>query len=428
MKSPYLLAFVLLIFNQSLFSQEKAFDENGIAREMVLDENIKTIRLYRQGWINSYPIMTVSSNLPLILDFDELSEYENTFSYMFIHCDANWQQSGLYDQEYQEGYATNRINDYESSFNTYYNFVHYSLSVPNNDIRLTQSGNYLLIVFRDDDPEEIVFTRRFMISEAAVQINATAKRPILSEYRDNSHEIDVTIDHSNFKINDPYSESTLSIYQNGVWDYNVTGLKPLFINPDELIYDYQKENIFMAGNEYRMFSTKTSNVRGIHIQNIEYLPPYMHFELKTDEANPAYLYFEKEDLNGKLFIDNTNGDEADLDADYVYVHFNLKMPLRLDLGEVYIAGALTNWQFNELNKMLYNAEEGMYHGSLLLKQGIYNYRYMFLPNNSSKFDISELEGSHFETENEYLILFYYQGPGDRHDRLVGHQIIHSNER
>jgi len=114
-----------------------------------------------------------------------------------------------------------------------------------------------------------------------------------------------------------------------------------------------------------------------------------------------------------------------VDSDYVFVHFRLDMPLPLE-GSVYIAGALTNWQFDDLSRMEYSDQDQAYKKSLLLKQGVYNYRYLFLPSFSEHFDMAEIEGSHFETGNEYLILFYHRPPGTRYDRLLGHQVVHSN--
>ncbi len=425
-KAVFILLLVLNISgSQIIFGQDGAFDEKGVAREMVLDESIRTIQLYREGWITSYPIMTMDSDVPLVLEFDELTNEVNVFSYMVIHCDADWSQSDLYDQEYMVGFFENQIDDYATSFNTYYNYTHFKLTLPNNDIRFTRSGNYLLVVFRDYDQEQIVFTRRFMISQASVGIEAKANRPVLSMYRDDSHEIDITVNTTGYRIDDPFLETTLSIYQNGVWDYEIKGLKPLFVNPGELVYDYQQENVFNAGNEFRMFDTKNTMVRSFYVQNIDYISPYFHFELKADEANKAHLYFDREDINGRFFIESAEGSEPAVDADYVFVHFSLKMPLPLADGDVYIGGALSNWQFTESNKMKYDVGSSAYRGTLLLKQGIYNYRYMFLHNDRKSFDLSEIEGSHYETENEYLILFYHRGPGERYDKLVGHQVIHS---
>ncbi len=419
------IGILLLILSPDTKCQDKVFDKEGIGREVVIDEQIKTIQFYREGWINSYPIMTTSENVPLILEFDELSSDVSNFSYMIYHCNADWKQSDLTEQHYMIGYFENQINEVQASFNTYYSYNHYKLKLPNNDVRFTSSGNYLLVVYRDYDSEEVVFTRRFLISEAAVKINAIVNRPVLSIYRDSGHEIDVTIDHTGYRIDDPFRETTLSIYQNGIWDYEITGLQPLFINPGELVYDYQEENVFPAGNEFRMFNTRSTQVREYHIQDIQYMD-YFHFQLKTDEVNPAYLYFDRDDINGRYFIEAANCSEPELEADYVFVHFTLEMPFPFADGDVYIAGANTNWQFTEMNRMTYDQDLSAYTGTLLLKQGIHNYRYVFLPNGSKTVDISEIEGSHYETKDEYLILMYHRGQGDRYDHLIGHEVVHSN--
>ncbi len=410
-----------------LFAQapEVVFDTHGVAREMVLDEQIKTIQLYREGWINSYPILTMHEQVPLVLEFDEISNSISDLTYIVIHCDANWRRSELMEQEYLDGYFENRIDNVEGSFNTYYNYNHYRLQLPNEDIRFKQSGNYLLVVYRDYDPEQIVFTRRFLVSEAIVTVRANAHRPVLSMYRDNSHEVDVTISHPGYRIDDPFRETSLAIYQNGIWDYGITHLQPLFVNPEELVYDYQEENIFPAGNEFRMFNTRSTQVREYHIAAIDYLD-YFHFHLKTDEPNPSHLYFDRDDLNGKFFIEAANVREPSVEADYVFVHFTLDMPFPLADGDVYIAGATTNWQFTPMNRMEYDTDASAYKSTLLLKQGIHNYRYVFLPDDRNVVDIAEIEGSHYQTKNEYLVLFYHRGQGDRYDRLVGHQVVHSN--
>jgi hypothetical protein len=424
-KFQFTLLFLIVSFTSPCMAQDPFFDEQGIAREVLMDEQFKTIQIYREGWIGSYPIMVMNDMVPLVIEFDELSADISDLYYRIIHCDANWQQSELMEQDYMTGYFENRIDDFSASFNTYFNYYHYRLKLPNEDVSLTRSGNYLLAVYRDGNPDNLVFTRRFLISEAAVNIHAKANRPVLTAYRDNSHEIDITIDHSGFRIDDPFGRTTLSIFQNGIWDFEITGLKPLFINPGELVYDYQEENVFPAGNEFRMFNTRNTQVREYHIAQIDYMD-YFHFHLKDDEFNPPHLYFDREDMNGDFFIEAANVRDPALEADYAYVHFTLNKPRPLTGGDVYIAGALTNWQFTPMNRMEYDHELLAYRGTLLLKQGIYNYRYIFLPEDGDTFDISEIEGSHFQTRNEYLILFYHRDQGDRHDRLVGHQVIHSS--
>jgi hypothetical protein len=405
--------------------QAPCMDQEGVLREVLLLPSIRTIQLYREGWPLSYPVIRLGEDLPLILEFDDLSSGYPALYYTLIHCNADWTVSGLTQQEYLEGYPENEIPGGVPSFNTYTSYMHHTLAIPNEEIRLRVSGNYILLVYRDRDPDHVVFTRRFMVTEGRVNIEAVAGLPVQQKYQGCCHEVDFTVNHSGVVIDDPFSETTAMIFQNGLWDLGVGPLLPSMVNPGQLVYDYHQENIFPGGNEFRFFDTKNTRTPTYYVQRIDFIDPWFHFELKPDEPNPPYLYSYHEDINGRYFIESEGGSSPGVDADYVMVHFRLNMPVQLD-GSVYIAGALTNWQFNDMNRMEYREDEGAYVKSLILKQGVYNYRYLFLPAFSEKFDMGEIEGNHYETENEYLVLFYHRPPGGRYDRLLGHQVVHSN--
>ncbi|MFZ5942330.1 MAG: DUF5103 domain-containing protein [Bacteroidota bacterium] len=425
--SRYLLLLFLpiLMCLSPLEAQEAYLDRDGRARELIAGETIKTVQLYREGWPLSYPVYRTGEDIRLVLGFDELGEEVHSFSYRIAHCNADWTLSSIPEMEYTEGYTENPIRDYAYSFSAYYQYIHYSLLLPNDDIVLTLSGNYLLIVYRDENPDDVVFTKRFMITEGAVDIEATAHRPVLSTYMDCCQEVDVKVHTGNYQIQDPFRDTKLVICQNGLWDYSIQDLKPMIVSPGLLDFDYQEGNIFNGGNEFRFFDTKSTRIPSYYVNDILYISPYFHYELKTDEAKPANNYFYREDLNGRYYIESEGGRNPETDADYVFVHFSLQ-PLLLSGGHIFIAGAFNGWQFNEDNRMDFNSSTGLYEKMLLLKQGMYNYRYVFLPDGSDRFDLSEIEGSHYETENEYLILFYHRRPGERYDRLIGHQVIHSN--
>jgi hypothetical protein len=97
-------------------------------------------------------------------------------------------------------------------------------------------------------------------------------------------------------------------------------------------------------------------------------------------------------------------------------------------GKMYVTGGLTNWSLNDNNQMIYNPEQGQYECTLLLKQGWYNYEYVFLKNGDSEVTSARFEGSHYETENDYLILMYYRNPLDRYDRVIGTKITNTLNR
>jgi hypothetical protein len=83
---------------------------------------------------------------------------------------------------------------------------------------------------------------------------------------------------------------------------------------------------------------------------------------------------------------------------------------------------MTNWNLLPENKMIYNTQSRAYEGSLFLKQGWYNYEYLFMPDSPQGEVRRYFEGSHYEAENEYLILIYYRSRGSRFDRLVGYHV------
>ena len=73
--------------------------------------------------------------------------------------------------------------------------------------------------------------------------------------------------------------------------------------------------------------------------------------------------------------------------------------------------------------MKYNPETHAYEGSQLLKQGAYNYQYLYVAPGSTAGSTAQAEGNYYETENEYLILIYNRAFGERYDKLIGMQLV-----
>lgn len=69
--------------------------------------------------------------------------------------------------------------------------------------------------------------------------------------------------------------------------------------------------------------------------------------------------------------------------------------------------------------MKYNDVLLRYECAPFVKQGLYNYQYVFVPDKKKEIDARMVEGSHFETNNTYTILVYNKEPGIPYDRLVG---------
>ena len=74
------------------------------------------------------------------------------------------------------------------------------------------------------------------------------------------------------------------------------------------------------------------------------------------------------------------------------------------------------------NKLEYVKSASAYKGKILFKQGVFDYYYA-LVDKDDNIDLSAMEGSWFETQNNYMILVYERSFGGRYDKLVGIRII-----
>jgi hypothetical protein len=213
--------------------------------------------------------------------------------------------------------------------------------------------------------------------------------------------------------------------QNYRSDNAITNLKPLYIRNNQLTYNYSQENVFKGGNEFRNFDAKNLRINGIGVANIEFIQPIYHVTLKTDLTREKENYSFENDLNGRYLIKNDRANDPDLESDYIIVHFSLEVTRPLTGGNIYIFGELSDWQCTPENKMTYNSALKLFEGTLMLKQGFYDYQYVYVDKDSQKIDNAFLEGSHVETENDYQVFVYYRGFSSRYDRLIGYRIINS---
>ncbi|WP_167619730.1 DUF5103 domain-containing protein [Maribellus sediminis] len=406
-----------------------AQDGNFYYETAVYKETIKTALMYRTGFVLSNPVMGLNENQSLTFKFDDLDSNVKDYYYTIIHCDADWKESFIPQTDYLDGFADNPITDYAMSFNTTFDYVNYQIEIPNENVKPKFSGNYVLVVFEDNDKEKVVLTQRFQIYESAVTIEGTVRRATFDAFKGTSHEVDFTVHHPKLSILNPREEVKVVIMQNSRWDNAKTDLKPQYVRDGQLIYDYDKENVFKAGNEFRYFDNRTNRMNGENVIATDFMRPYYHKTLATDEIRANKNFFQYKEMNGKYSVESQDQEVRDYDTecDYVFVHFNLPVESPLLGGSVNVFGGLTQWNANKGNEMTYNFDKGEYELTLLLKQGYYNYIYVYVPQGSMTADHTNIEGSFWETENDYQIFVYYRDLAARYDRLVGYRILNSIE-
>jgi hypothetical protein len=380
--------------------------------------DIKTVLLQKNVSIyDPLPVVNLNSGELLQLSFDILSPTNEFFNYTYVHCDRNWRPSNLQQMEYISGRLMGDVTDFKFSTNTYTRYTHYALNFPSADMRLTKSGNYILKIFRNFDEQDLVLTRRFMVLDNQSRITATINSATDPEYRYTHQEVDFTVDYSGFTIPNPFLDVNATILQNNSWENAIYNLKPLFVNNNNLIFNYEDKNIFPGTNEFRFFDIRSLRTFSANVIK-KYTDTVQNAVLRPDEPRFGLNYVRWLDYNGKRVIANDDGRNIVEDGDYAMIHFYFKTGDLSDQGDLYVYGGLTDWQLKEEFKMKYWPDFGMYGVSMLLKQSYYNYHYV-LKDKAGNLDYTLTEGNHQETENDYTIFIYHKNIAYGYDELIG---------
>lgn len=411
---------VVLLNSPGILAQE-AFEDR------VFDENIQAVRLYPGGTDFSTqtnpPVISLNGAAALVLHFDDIAYEAEVFSAKIIHCNVDWTPSRLRDADFLQQYNEFNVNQYDYAINTRVPYIHYTFAIP----RVTKTGNYIIQVYRGRDESQTVFTKKFMVFQNQVSIGAAVVPPSRTQDRMDSQQINVNMNYNNRELFDPLNATKIIIRQNQRDDLAIVGLKPTSIREDRKEIQYQLfdgTNTFSAGNEFRFVDIRFVRTVGRNVTAVRMEEDVVFAEAGIDAPRQGQGYLEYLDLNGQFMIMNAERQNHELESEYILLTLNLKSP---PLPEPpYVLGALTNWGAQPEAKMVYDQKKGMYQSTLFLKQGWYDYQYGL--KTPQGWDTESLEGSHFQTENEYEVFFYYREMGSRYDELIGYTILNPNKR
>jgi len=424
---------LLLFFSYRLFSQKEKPEEDYVNDnalkydDYVYKPNIKTVKTHESTWEYATPIINLNSGEQIELSFDDLDGDKKQYTVTFEHCNSDWTASNLMTSEYLEGYFDINIINFDYSMNTLQKYTHYIVLFPQQNIKFTKSGNYIAYVYLNGEKKDLVLSRRFMVYDNKVNLGHTFRQTVGDEDQFSKQHIDFTINHSNYDITNPYTDLKVVLTQNNRWDNAVSNIKPTFLGIGQLTYSLDDASTFSGGNEFRYFDVRSMKFFTERVKEI-YRDDDLknHIVLNPEEIRAAKPYLYYNDFNGNFVIRNrdTQGNQ-DVEADYVFVDFFLPYPNPEAGGNFYILGKLTDWRMNKKSKMTYNYKRFGYHAQLYLKQGFYNYMIVLSSDTKKGGDESIVEGSHWETENDYCILIYHRKIGTYYDQLIGYKKINS---
>ena len=385
-----------------------------VATEINPPDYIKSITIKGNSQQSELPIIQLGDGI--LLEFDALNGDEDDFYYVIEHYDFDWRKSNLSKPEYLEGFDNQRIQDYENSFNTYQIYSHYKLRVPNKQTkRLLKTGNYMIKIFDEDDT--LMFSRKFIVYQEQALVGVSIKRSRDVKFINQKQSVDFSIVSKDFNFNNPNKTIKTLIIQNNNLNTAISDLKPMYTIGKELIYRYDTESSFWAGNEYLFFDTKDPRSSNAATRYID-LEDLYHNYLYTDINRSQRPYTYNPDINGNFVITALDGDDISIEADYIWVHFYLNSPQVSNNERIHIYGNFNNYDLSEDTEMAFNEESGFYENALLLKQGFYNYKYVVQDANGELIE-GAISGNFDQTENNYKVVVYYRDLGARYDSVIG---------
>lgn len=411
------LVTLLLIFSLPTYAQKKL-----LLQDAVYEENIKTVMLHPPGTglrDNLQPPVAPISRQNLILEFDDIQESKNNYNVRLMHCNADWTKSQLVDLDFMTTYNEFNVNDYQySSSNLFLPYVHYRFQVP--PVKLP--GNYIVLVYRDGNREDIILTARMMIFSSQVSLAANNNMVGNSALTATNQQINFTLNYRDLQVFNAMDNFKVVIRQNQRWDNARFEVKPSFIREDIQQLEYRffdQDKQWLAGNEFRFVDFRSLISPGRNTARIDRSVKPFVLKVQPDKSREGLAYAQYQDLNGNFAIENLDAREATLSGQYIFVDFTLETP-ELKGATVYVMGNYNHYAKTEENRMKWNKATGSYETSIVLKQGWYDYTYYV---ESPTLQATYFEGSHYQTENFYDVLVYYRSLTPMADMLVGYFVV-----
>ena len=425
-------------------------------------ENVRTLRVVRACDVNEAgqvraerPFLVLTDGVvdgsepenTLHVSFDEMSHDVHMYSYTVQMLNVGMSTAsslndgmmqlndGLLSSEYLKGFPTADITDYAHSVNTTREYTHYRFLFPNEDMCLTKSGAYRLTVYEDGDPDKRVAEVDFCVVEPLVQMETKVRANTDIELNGRYQQIDIDVNvgrqHSSVSYQQP-SEFKLIVTQNNRADNSVLLTQPTFVEPHRLRYINNKALIFEGGNEYHHFDAFSCFYSGTGIDRVFHENGDYQVVLFPDHVTHGQ-YIHEFDSDGRFLVNAERTSDSDTEAEYMWVHWTLPMEKPFFDGALYVGGDFFNNQLSLRNRMQYDGDAKCYWLTALVKQGGYDYQYVFVPKEShqpsavsyQKTTSQRVDGSYWQTENEYTVYVFWRPFGARYDRLVGIQTVQS---
>jgi hypothetical protein len=376
-------------------------------------ETVRTVQLYRGTAERDLPIVPLTGEQALTLEFDLLEQTGRPLSVYFIHADRTWKRD-LSPSQALASYHTDRLVDYRSSQGTEIPYTHYTYTFPNDDIRFRVSGNYILRVTERGRRDSVLFERPFFVTDEAGQLQAGSDA--ISRPGQSQPSVRPLAQYSPPASlrGDPFGYAVCFVRNGRLPDTRCQDRALLGQQP-RLEFELSRSRAFnpaTADYTLDLGTLRSTNA----IERIDRtVSPYAVL------LAPDYAQFSGQDvdasLNGQIVVRDAIDGRADpaLSAEYVRTTFAFVPPSEQPLnGRVVVGGSFSGMDPDRGTALRWVPSRARYEGAVLLKQGRYQYFYHGTDSRLQR----AIRRSQARLQNTYTTFVYYQDPSKGTDRLL----------
>ena len=198
-------------------------------------EQINTLRMIVAGDWERPPVVEMTSDETIAFSFDEMSHQYRRFTYRIQHCNALWEPSDILESDYLDGFNDQPIDDWENSLNTTFDYTHYRLTIPNDEVKLKLSGNYRLSIC--EDGREVAYFK-FCLSEGMPLLSASVTDNTDIDTRESHQQVGLEVNYSSLRVRDHTKDLYTVVMQNGRTDNAVLNPAPTYNAGNKLTYEH----------------------------------------------------------------------------------------------------------------------------------------------------------------------------------------------
>lgn len=382
----------------------------NIPSQIIADESVRSIRFHRVGNPTSAPVLNLDGSEQLQLQFEKLGIESNQFRISVSHHNPDWSRSGLPPERFINGFYENLLSGGQVSRNNRPTYRQYSFIFPNEQFRITKSGNYMLKV-EDADTGYLVFSIPFFVSEnAASAVSSIEEFSGVRERLRTFHRPVTRYSLPDF-VDQPQFDLEFYFVQNRFWGRSRKADELDFSAPDHVQFELSRSRSFLGDYEFRRLTLDRLSQSDNSV--IEAFP---------EEIPPRLILRDDEEGFGNSIsaenVFSPFGDpDMSLNSGYANTVFRFDIENQPDSSaSIHLLGDFNNWSVNSNNRLEYDEDTGLWTTSVVLKKGSYKYKYVVVKDEA----IDDLYYDELFTDNrqQYHAFVYMRDSREFYYRLL----------